>query len=114
MKLLLCLFLFFNISFIEPNPCDIEVSYRTEDTTDGKANGKIFITFENGTDPVTINLFDENEPSKGFIKSEKYHHYQLSKEILVFKNLKPSSYIVRIDNSKCKTSISGMDGIIIN
>lgn len=114
MKLLFFSLIFLNFNLQDPEPCDIEVSYRVEHTSQGRSNGKIYIEILEASSPFELNLYDMNTPERGFIKTVKFESYQLKEEILVFQGLEPSTYIVRIDNNKCKSSISGLDGITIN
>lgn len=114
MKILLLGLIALSLNSIPNNQCDIKMVYRVEDTSNGQDNGKIYLTIVQGSTPFEVNLYDKYEPSKGFIKTVYFENYEVGREVLVFQRLKSSSYIVRIDNTKCKTSISGLDGIIIN
>ncbi|MCG8306103.1 MAG: hypothetical protein MI975_01850 [Cytophagales bacterium] len=93
--------------------CDLSFKYKVEHTSGGNHNGKILLQLESGEGPFTIRLFDLNAGTSEFLATKKYTTFSSTGYKVVFDKLKPSDYLVRIENNECKKSLTGIEGLQI-
>ena len=93
--------------------CELSFKYKVEHTSNGANDGKILLQLENGEGPFTIRLFDLNGGTSEFVATKKYTTFSSTGFKVVFDKLKPSDYLVRIENKKCKKSLTGIEGLQI-
>ena len=111
---LLIAFVFVVISFNSLfAQCDLSFKYKVEHTSEGKSNGKISMQLESGDGPYTIKIFDLKGTSGEFLETKEFSTFSSVNYRVVFDKLKPSEYLIRIENSQCKKSLTGIEGIQI-
>ncbi len=93
--------------------CGIKFIYRVNDTTGGNDNGKIYLQRIEGDGPFTVRLFDMENAAGGYIKTVKNKNFPSGRMILVFKGLAPSTYLIKVENGSCSSSVTGIEGILI-
>ena len=92
--------------------CDLKFDYKVEHTSNGLNNGKILLKLESGEGPFVVHLFDLGSTGN-LISTKKYETFSPASFLVVFDKIKPGEYLVRIDNDKCKKSLTGIDSLQI-
>ena len=93
--------------------CDLSFKFKVEHTQNGQNNGKILLQLEKGEGPFTLRLFDLNAGNSEFLATRKFKNFSTTRYKVVFDKLKPSDYLVRIENNDCKKSLTGIEGLQI-
>ena len=92
--------------------CNLEFDYKVEHTSNGLNNGKILLKLESGEGPFVVHLFDLGSTGD-LISTKKYETFSPASFLVVFDKIKPGEYLVRIENDKCKKSLTGIDSLQI-
>jgi len=93
--------------------CDLDFDFEVEQPTEGQNTGKIFLIYRNGEGPFTIRLYDAFAGKSEFKETKVIQKFSRDTRVLVFDNLGPSNYFIRIETEKCKWSLTGLEGITI-
>lgn len=118
-RLLFCLglFLAFPASVVlaqnQQKECDLEFDYEVEQPVEGQNGGKVYLIYREGTGPFTIRLYDTLAGIHEFKETKQFNSFTRNVKVLMFDNLEPSNYLIRIENENCKRSLTGLEGITI-
>lgn len=96
-----------------PQDCDLEFEYEVEQPANDQDTGKIYLIYLNGNGPFTIRIYDTMAGIHEFKETKVIERFSRNSKVLVFDNLEPSNYMIRIENEKCKRSLTGIEGITI-
>jgi len=115
----LCIALAMALAFTMVNDaqaqCDLKIESKVI-VPEGSSTGAIYLKVEKGTGSIDFYLVDLSEPQKGTLIKETRSASDLKKDfVLIFDNLKPSTYTIQaIQSRECQVSVGGVGGITVS
>ncbi len=95
--------------------CDISIESKVEKQSSG-ANSNILLRVDKGAGSIDFYLIDLENPHNGPVMKETRSASALKDDfVVVFNNVKPSSYTIQaIQNRDCQVSVGGVKGITVS
>jgi len=95
--------------------CDLQVESKVEKLSSG-ANSNILLRVDKGTGSIDFYLTDLKAPHNGPVMKKTISASALKDDfVIVFNNVKPSTYTIQaIQNRDCQVSVGGVGGITVS
>ena len=95
--------------------CDLRIESKVEKQSNN-ANSNILLRIDKGVGSIDFYLIDLNAPHNGPVMKETKSASALKDDfVVVFNNVKPSTYTIQaIQNRDCQVSVGGVGGITVS